>query len=315
MQQTPIERRALTSLKVKNPYLRLGTDVSDLEKSIRTVGLIAPLVITPEGVLLAGGRRYQALLNLGHTEAMVTIVDQGELERELISIDENLVRKDLSKMEMEGHLRRAKELHEALHPEDFEVKAESEVEPGDDAGEEKEITSKAKVDRLPGEKFLLKVSEKTGLSPKQIHEAIKRDEAASSEVKEARARGELSLSQTNEIVKLDKKDQARALTAIKNRPVREVKKLVKLAKAQGLDKAIADMPTTPHAREFREIEAALSKLNRLIARYQLEGLDFELMPKEVRKHFDKFGELTSEWNELQGQSSHLSENSFEASYS
>lgn len=314
MQQTPIERRALASLKVKNPYLRLGTDVSDLEKSIRTVGLIAPLVITPEGVLLAGGRRYQALLNLGHTEAMVTIVDQGELERELISIDENLVRKDLSKMEMEGHLRRAKELHEALHPEDFELKAETAAVQNEE-DQERETKSKVKVDRLPGEKFLLKVSEKTGLSPKQIHEAIKRDEAASSEVKEARARGELSLSQTNEIVKLDKKDQARALTAIKNRPVREVKKLVKLAKAQGLDKAIADMPTTPHAREFREIEAALSKLNRLIARYQLEGLDFELMPKEVKKHFDKFQELTSEWDELQGQRLPSNEDSFEASYS
>ncbi len=290
---TQHEIRELSALKVKNPYLRLGTDVSDLEKSIKTVGLIAPLVVTPDGTLLAGGRRYQALLNLGHTQAPVTIIDQGELERELISIDENLVRKDLNKMEMEGHLRRAKELHQALHPEDFEMKEETEIVPTQDE-ENPGVKVKTKVERLPGENFLRKVSEKTGLSPKQIHEAIKRDEGASSEVKEARARGELSLSQTNEIVKLPKGDQARALEVVKNRPVREIKKLIKTAKTKGIDEAIAELPNDPHAREFREIEAALTKLNRLVKRYQLEGLDFELMPLKLRDLFQEFKELSSE---------------------
>lgn len=290
---TQHEMRELSSLKVKNPYLRLGTDVSDLEKSIKTVGLIAPLVVTPDGVLLAGGRRYQALLNLGFTQAPVAIIDQGELERELISIDENLVRKDLNKMEMEGHLRRAKELHEALHPEDFEMKEETQLAPSSDE-ENPGVKVKTKVERLPGENFLRKVSEKTGLSPKQIHEAIKRDEGASSEVKEARARGELSLSQTNEIVKLPKDDQARALEVVKNRPVREIKKLIKTAKTKGIDTAIAELPDEPHAREFREIEAALTKLNRLVKRYQLEGLDFELMPNKLGVLFREFKDLADE---------------------
>lgn len=296
MQQTPIERRALNSLKVKNPYLRLGTDVSDLEKSIKTVGLIAPLVVTPDGTLLAGGRRYQALLNLGYTDALVTIIDQGELERELISIDENLVRKDLSKMEMEGHLRRAKELHQALHPEDFEMKDDDQDLTVDQDEDETVTRTKPKVksERLPGESFLRKVSEKTGLSPKQIHEAIRRDEAAGEEIKGARARGELSLSQTNELVKLEKKDQARALAAVKNRPVREIKKLVKLAKTKGIDQAIEEMPEEPHAREFREIETNLTKLCRLLKRYQLEGLDFDLMPAKTRALFNEFSELASE---------------------
>jgi ParB family chromosome partitioning protein len=111
-----LETRKLTDLKATNPYLRMGTDVSDLEKSIQTLGLIAPLVITPENVILAGARRYQALLNLGYMEAPVMIVDRGPLERELVSIDENLVRKDLSKMQIESHLRRAKEIYQELHP-------------------------------------------------------------------------------------------------------------------------------------------------------------------------------------------------------
>ena len=116
--------RKLNELKASNPYLRLGTDVSELEKSIQTLGLIAPLVISPDNVILAGARRYQAMLNLGFTEAPVMVIDKNPLEKELISIDENLVRKDLSKMETESHLRRAKEIYQELYPNaDVEVQS------------------------------------------------------------------------------------------------------------------------------------------------------------------------------------------------
>jgi ParB family transcriptional regulator, chromosome partitioning protein len=118
-----VEVRKLNDLKATNPYLRLGTDVSDLEKSIQTLGLIAPLVISTDNVILAGARRYQALLNLGYTEAPVMVVDRGPLEKELVSIDENLVRKDLSKIEIESHLRRAKEIYQNLNPHEDEVVA------------------------------------------------------------------------------------------------------------------------------------------------------------------------------------------------
>ncbi len=94
----------------------MGTDVTDLEKSIQTLGLIAPLVISPDNVILAGARRYQALMNLGFTEAPVTVIHRGPLEKELVSIDENLVRKDLTKMEIESHLRRAKEIYQEINP-------------------------------------------------------------------------------------------------------------------------------------------------------------------------------------------------------
>ena len=206
-----METRKLNQLKATNPYLRLGTDVSDLEKSIQTLGLIAPLVISTDNVILAGARRYQALLNLGYTEAPVMVVDKNQLEKELVSIDENLVRKDLSKIEIESHLRRAKEIYQKLNPDaDLEVEKEEE---DTDAPKVKKVV-------LPAEKFLQMVSEKTGLSPKQIHEAINRDEMAASSVKDARLKGELSLSQTNEIVRLNKEDQKAALEHIKELPVR-----------------------------------------------------------------------------------------------
>lgn len=264
--------RKLKELKATNPYLRLGTDVSDLEKSIQTLGLIAPLVISPDNVILAGARRYQAMLNLGYTEAPVMVIDRNPLEKELVSIDENLVRKDLSKIEVESHLRRAKEIYQDLYP---EADAVSEVP--------SEETVKKVV--LPAEKFLNMVSEKTGLSPKQIHEAINRDEMASPLVKEARRNGELSLSQTNEIVKLNKEDQRNAIDHIKELPVREIKKFVKIAKSQGVQEAIKATPNLPNQKEFLEIDMGLKKLLKKFKQLQIEGIELEDFPEETQKLF------------------------------
>ena len=264
-----MEIRKLNELKATNPYLRLGTDVTELEKSIQTLGLIAPLVISSDNVILAGARRYQAMLNLGFTETPVMIVGGNALEKELVSIDENLVRKDLSKIEIESHLRRAKEIYQELFP-------EPEVTSVEENAEVQKIV-------LPAEKFLNMVSEKTGLSPKQIHEAINRDEMADAVVKEARLNGELSLSQTNEIVKLNKEDQKIAIDHIKELPVREIKKFVKIAKTQGVHEAIEATPGLPHQREFQEIEIMIKKLIKKMKQLELEGIEMDSYPELTQK--------------------------------
>ncbi len=275
--QVKTETRRLKDLKATNAYLRLGTDVNDLEKSIQTVGLIAPLVISTDNVILAGARRFQALLNLGFTETPVVIVDKGELERELISIDENLVRKDLSKIEVEGHLRRAKEIYQAITPFE-ETSATGQLDADNSESDDKKVI-------LPAEKFLNIVSEKTGLSPKQIHEAINRDEMASSDVKEARQNGELSISQTNEIVKLNKADQKKSLNHIKSLPVREIKNFVKLAISQGVEEAMKSSPKLPHARDFNEIEMTLKRLHKKLKQLELEGITLSHFPASTQKVF------------------------------
>lgn len=275
-----METRKLSALRATNPYLRLGTDVSDLEKSIQTLGLIAPIVISPDNIILAGARRFQALSNLGYTEAPVMVVDKNALETELVSIDENLVRKDLSKIEIEAHLRRAKEIYQRLNPEP-EV-----VEETVTTTEVKEVKKVV----LPAEKFLNIVSEKTGLSPKQIHEAITRDEMASLVVKEARKNGELSLSQTNEIVKLNKEEQQIAIEHVKELPVREIKKFVKIAKVQGVEEAMKRTPNDPNQKEFMEIDSALKKLIKKFKQLELEGIAVSDFPEETQKLFH---ELTS----------------------
>lgn len=285
-----METRKLAELKATNPYLRLGTDVSELEKSIQTLGLIAPLVISPENIILAGARRYQAMLNLGYTETPVMVVNGNALEKELVSIDENLVRKDLSKIEIEAHLRRAKEIYQELNPqEDEELQAE--VKNQSDENSEVEVTTVKKV-ILPAEKFLNMVSEKTGLSPKQIHEAINRDEMAAPIVKEARKNGELSLSQTNEIVKLKKDEQEAAIEHIKELPVKDIKKFVKIAKVKGVDEAIMATPNDPLQREYQELEQGLKKLIKKMKQLQLEGIEMSDYPESTQELFQQMSDLT-----------------------
>lgn len=278
-----VEIKRLSELKASNPYLRLGTDVTDLEKSIRTLGLIAPLVISKDNVILAGARRYQALLNLGYVEAPVKIIDRSPLERELVSIDENLVRKDLSKLEVESQLRRAKEIYQELRPVIHDIEQE---EPAAEQAQKKSV----KKTELPASEFLHMVSEKTGLSPKQIHEAINRDEHASPIVKEARLKGELSLSQTNEIVKLNKDDQLACIEHVKELPVRKIREFVKLAKTQGVQKAMTATPKMPHQKDFAHIEASMKKILKKLKQLELEGFEPQDFPQGVQ---DLLAQLTS----------------------
>jgi ParB family chromosome partitioning protein len=110
---------------------------------------------------------------------------------------------------------------------------------------------------------------------------------AAPEVKEARLNGELSLSQTNEIVKLKKEDQHLAIDHIKELPVREIKKFVKLAKSQGVHEAIEATPNLPHQKEFQEIEQLLKKLVKKIKQLELEGIELSDYPHSSQTLFEQ----------------------------
>ena len=68
-------------------------DLRALADSISDVGLLHPIVVTPEGRLIAGQRRLEACQLLGWTEVPVTVVDLYQVARG--EAHENLVRKDL----------------------------------------------------------------------------------------------------------------------------------------------------------------------------------------------------------------------------
>jgi hypothetical protein len=78
-------------------------DVRRLAKSIEEVGLLHPVVVTPDCKLIAGVRRIEAFKLLGRSEIPATVVNLDDLARG--EIEENQVRKDFTASEHVGILR------------------------------------------------------------------------------------------------------------------------------------------------------------------------------------------------------------------
>jgi len=77
--------------------------ITELAASISRIGLINPLVVTPDGEhyrLIAGHRRYAACRKAGRKEVAVRITQTDQREICEVALAENLFRKDLSPIEM-----------------------------------------------------------------------------------------------------------------------------------------------------------------------------------------------------------------------
>lgn len=98
-----MERRVpIDAIKVEGRHRKDFGDLGDLVKSIASIGLIQPVVVTNDNVLIAGHRRIRACRALGWTEVptvvpehMVEAVDLLKAER-----DENTCRKDMVPSEL-----------------------------------------------------------------------------------------------------------------------------------------------------------------------------------------------------------------------
>lgn len=73
--------------------------VRELADSIKTIGLIYPIVISPDKEVLAGVNRISAYKLLGYTKIPATVRDVDTAMKRLTTIDENLVRKHLDALE------------------------------------------------------------------------------------------------------------------------------------------------------------------------------------------------------------------------
>ena len=124
-----IERIPLRTLKASGQPRPLITEAVDkLAASIREVGLIQPISVRCVPVMdggvavdgyqiVAGHHRVAAARALGWTEIDAIIVDAGEhLQAELIEIDENLCRAELTASQRAQAIKRRRQIWEALHP-------------------------------------------------------------------------------------------------------------------------------------------------------------------------------------------------------
>lgn len=93
-------------------------DIDSLAQSLQTVGLIHPIVVTREGVLIAGERRLTAAKQLGWDSITVQFAeDLPKEELHLIELEENTKRLDLSWQERNDAVATYHELKLSLDPE------------------------------------------------------------------------------------------------------------------------------------------------------------------------------------------------------
>ena len=128
-QATNRQRVPLQSLQASYQPRPLNTgDVDGLAASIREVGLIQPITVRQlpamhKGLaeqvfqIVAGHHRVAAARALGWTEIDAVVIEPGSnLKAELIEIDENLIRSELTPAQRAHYTARRAEIREALQP-------------------------------------------------------------------------------------------------------------------------------------------------------------------------------------------------------
>jgi len=95
------QKPKIRKVKIKDIIVnegRRGIDygkVAELAESIKLIGLLNPITIRKDKVLIAGAHRREACLRLGFTEIECVVLDCDKLCAELAEVDENLIRNDL----------------------------------------------------------------------------------------------------------------------------------------------------------------------------------------------------------------------------
>lgn len=92
---------SISDITVNNRVRKEMGDLTPLMDSLNKHGLISPIVVTEEFVLVAGHRRLQAAEKLGWSEVEVVVTNKVKEEDLLeIELSENVYRKDFSPLEL-----------------------------------------------------------------------------------------------------------------------------------------------------------------------------------------------------------------------
>jgi len=96
--------------------------VRELAESIQEIGLLNPITVTADKVLVAGLHRLRAFRLLGKETIPATILPVDGLRAELAKIDENLIRSELTVLQRCEALNRRKQIYQMIYPESVRPK-------------------------------------------------------------------------------------------------------------------------------------------------------------------------------------------------
>lgn len=234
--QIPIEQ-----IRIKEGRRSLDSGyVKELAASIREMGLLNPITIDRENVLIAGLHRMEAAKMLGWTEIPCTVSSLEGLAAELAEIDENIVRSDISALEYGEILLRRKEIYETLHPE---------TKNGGDRRSGK--TRSAKCTSDPAKSFVDDTAEKLGVDPSTIRRQIQTAKNLTPETKEAIKDANITKADALKLSRLAPEHQAEAAKQLVSGDIHSV------------DEYQPPSPTVPYSasgKHFDSIEESIADL-------------------------------------------------------
>ena len=244
------------------PRPLITADVDKLAASIKAVGLIQPITVRPAVVMngiaeqgfqiVAGHHRVAACRALGWTEIDAIVVDAPEyLRAELIEIDENLCRSELTPAQRSSFAKRRKQVWEALNPDEQQV--------------EQEIPPVAKHGHAQPKGFAAETAAVSGMTKQAINRHIARAEALGDDLE--RVVG----------TSLDKGTELDALAAL---PVPERSALVDRAAAGEKVSAISEI-TRP--RKGNEPVETFASLRIRVAELEAENAELRRQLADARR--------------------------------
>lgn len=205
--------------------------VKELADSIRELGLLNPLTIDRDYVLIAGLHRLEAVKALGWEDVECTVSSLEGLAAELAEIDENIVRSDISTLEYGEILLRRKEIYETLHPETKEGIAQAismNRTLGNNVSDKMSVTSKS---------FVQDTAEKLGVVPRTIERQIQTAKNLTPETKEIIKKSDQKISKDAalKLSRLGPEQQKEAAALLAAKEIRTVDEYT--AKVKGAQEA------------------------------------------------------------------------------
>jgi N6-adenosine-specific RNA methylase IME4/ParB-like chromosome segregation protein Spo0J len=192
--------------------------VKELAESIKQLGLINPITINSNNVLIAGNHRLEAFKLLGKDEIEISVLDLNNLLAELAEIDENLVRNELHWTDADKQIARRKIIYLELYP---ETKA------GGDRKSDKIKTTNCRFDTHSFSETTAKI---TSQSERTVERAVKRGNEITEQEAEVLKTIDAPKSYGDILIKQTTETRAKVIDALKveSKPVeiiiQEIKK-------------------------------------------------------------------------------------------
>ena len=138
-------------------------DFEALKTSIKEVGLLNPITVYRNVVLVAGYHRLEACKALKWKEIPVINLEDDNLKAEQAQIDENIIRNKLTALEMAEQLMRRKKIYEIKYPERTRIALAIKM-----IEQNRRNSSGTEIISVPEESFVEDVSLKIGKTPRTI---------------------------------------------------------------------------------------------------------------------------------------------------